>query len=91
MSAPITHEVQAAVALLIAHGWTTPLQLGAAAGLKPAATWRRLHHRECPRTARQIGHTGRMIALRTSPTLKAFLSRPLQRGRKLNAEEVQAG
>lgn len=43
----------------------------------------RLHHPRCPHVQRKVGPSGRLLAIRPTPELLAFLRQPAQPGRAL--------
>lgn len=83
------HVVQLAVQLLQERGWVcippdqaqgellSPAAAGRKVGLKPSALWRRLNSSKCPPYYGERGNTGRLLRLKLTPEVEAFLRRPL--------------
>lgn len=102
--AGLTMDVETMNALCIAHlqaqgfivtraegfrGMITPGQVAKEAGLSPSGLWRRLHHVDCPAFEREEGNGGRILRLRPTPALMAWLTQPKQQGGKLTPAHLQ--
>lgn len=87
--------INAAIDLLHRHGYSVTLPQAdewiAVAKLRRHVGWtggvagfcERLRHPRCPHVQRRVGPTGRLIEVRPTPDLLAFLRAPMQPGRRL--------
>jgi len=89
--------INAAITLLRSNGFTVRMPEGVVRWMTPkelrgevgsSGIWRRLHSRECPPFEARRGSTGRLVELRVTPELRAFLAQPKRPGKRLAFAEV---
>ena len=91
---PTDAEINAAITTLRNAGFTVTAPQ-ADSWIAPKDLWRklsvgslarfldRLHHSRCPQVQRRVGESGRLLAVRPTPELLAFLCEPSQPGKRM--------